>query len=284
MVDGGSGADQITGGSGNDVIVGSGGNDTLDGGTGDDLIVAGRGNDTVAGDPGHDTALLGSGDGQLPAGTPVTAATWSTVRAGVDTLDFIGSNGTETMSLSPNGPGATFLRDLGGIRMDLTHIEALHLDTLGGADNVTVGDMTGTSFRRADIDLSNAGSGDGAADVVTVSGSLRADRVRVAASGTRADVTGLRTETHITGADTVDRLQVNTLGGDDRVVVRCAADAQLGVAVDLGASRDVRRCAGAPLPKPRRTGVRTARPGPKPTVTVATGPALGARPRATGAR
>ncbi len=236
MVDGGSGADQITGGSGNDVIVGSSGNDTLDGGAGDDLIVAGRGNDTVAGDAGHDTALLGSGRDHF-SWDPGDGSDVVDGQGGVDTLDFIGSNGAETMSLSPNGPGATFLRDLGGIRMDLTHIEALHLDALGGADNVTVGDMTGTSFRRADIDLSNAGSGDGAADVVTVSGSPRADRARVAASGTRADVTGLRTETHITGADTMDRLQVNTMGGNDRVAVRRAAEAQLGVAVDLGANQ-----------------------------------------------
>ncbi len=35
----------------------------------------------------------------------------------------------------------------------------------------------------------------------------------------------------------MDRLQVNTRGGNDRVAVHRAADAQLGVAVDLGANQ-----------------------------------------------
>ena len=47
-------------------------------------------------------------------------------------------------------------------------------------DTVTIGDMSGTDFRRADIDLSaSTGGGDQQADTVVVDGSAGSDRVRV---------------------------------------------------------------------------------------------------------
>ena len=79
--------------------------------------------------------------------------------------------------------------------------------------------MTGTDFRRANIDLSVAGAGDGAADSVTVNGTDNADRVNVEADSGRVDVEGLQTETRITGSEPADHLQVNTLGGRDKVNV-----------------------------------------------------------------
>ena len=45
--------------------------------------------------------------------------------------------------------------------MDMDGVERLDLTALGGADTVTIDDMTGTDFRRAGIDLSGpAGGGD----------------------------------------------------------------------------------------------------------------------------
>jgi hypothetical protein len=44
----------------------------------------------------------------------------------------------------------------------------------------------------------------------------------------------LAAETHITGSETLDHLQVNTLDGNDRVNVDPNVGTLIGVAVDLG--------------------------------------------------
>ena len=55
--------------------------------------------------------------------------------------------------------------------MDMNGVERLDLTALGGADTVTVDDMSGTDFRRAVVDLSApTGGADGVADIVTVKG------------------------------------------------------------------------------------------------------------------
>lgn len=142
------------------------------------------------------------------------------------------------MSLSPNGQRSLFLRDAGNIRMDMDGVERLDLAALGGPDTFTVQDMSGTDFRRADVDLSGpAGGPDGQADIVTVNGTERADRIDVEADGARVDVEGLETEVRITGSETSDRLEVNSRGGNDDVDVDPAVTALIGVAVDLGAGQ-----------------------------------------------
>ncbi len=83
---------------------------------------------------------------------------------------FNGSNANENMTLSANGPRARFFRDIGAITMDMHSVEQMNLAALGGADAVTINDMTGTGFRLANIDLGAAGAGDGQVDTVTVNG------------------------------------------------------------------------------------------------------------------
>ena len=141
------------------------------------------------------------------------------------------------MSLSANGRRAVFLRDVGAIRMDLDNVEALDLQTLAGADKVTVNDLTGTDLRQARIDLSAPGDDDHQADAVTVNGTDRADHIRVDANGPQVEVSGLKTRTEITGSEPTDRLQINSLGGNDKVAVSPEASALIGVAVDLGAGQ-----------------------------------------------
>jgi len=139
------------------------------------------------------------------------------------------------MSLSANGKRSVFLRDVANIRMEMNRVERLDLRALGGADMVTINDMSGPSFRQAEVDLSApTGGGEGAADVVTVNGTENADDIEVTAQGTRVDVEGLRTATTITGSETIDLVQINALGGDDDVDVDAAVSALIGVAVDLG--------------------------------------------------
>jgi hypothetical protein len=153
---------------------------------------------------------------------------------GTDTLLFNGAGGAETMSLSAVGERSVFLRDPGTIRMDMNSVEKLQLNALGGADAITINDLSGTHFQDADIDL---GGADHAADVVTVNGTENGDHVRVDSSGPQVNVDGLRPDTHITGSETGDTLQVNTLGGNDRVRVGDDVPALIGVHTDLGADQ-----------------------------------------------
>ncbi len=212
----GAGNDNMDGGDGAELFEGNSGNDFADGNRGDDTGVMGAGNDTFRWDPGDGSDIIEG-------------------KSGFDTLDFNGAAAAENMSLSGNGRRALFLRDVGNIRMDMRGVERLDLTALGGADRVTIDDMTRTDFRKADVDLSNAGVGDGAADVVTVVGTQQPDNVAVTTNGSRIDVFGLKTTTSLTGSELADQLQVRTLAGNDNVAVDPAVNALIGVAVDLGA-------------------------------------------------
>jgi hypothetical protein len=219
-VDGGSGDDSFNGGDAAELFIGGSGNDFNDGNNGDDIAHMGSGSDTFRWDPGDDNDTI-EGD------------------SGTDTLDFNGAGAAEIMSLSAEGPRSVFLRNVANVRMDMDGVERLDLTALGGTDAFTVNDMSGTDFRQADVDLQGpAGGPDGAADVVTVNGTARADRVDVVAEAGRVDVEGLQTEVRIPGAEVLlDRLQVNTLDGNDSVDVDDAAEALIAVAVDLGAGQ-----------------------------------------------
>jgi hypothetical protein len=232
-VDAGSGNDHIVTGDGNDLIYGGHGDDTILSGKGDDTIFGDGGDDNAFGQVGHDTAFLGSGHDTFQwdpgDGSDVVDGGHST-----DTLLFNGAAASETMSLSAVGERSVFLRDPGTIRMDMNSVEKLQLNALGGADNVTINDLSGTHFEDADIDL---GGADNAADVVTVNGTDNGDHVRVGSHASQVNVDGLRPDTHITGSETGDTLQVNTLGGNDRVRVDADAAASIGVHTDLGADQ-----------------------------------------------
>jgi hypothetical protein len=216
-VDAGNGNDIINTGDGNDAVFGGNGDDSVDAGRGNDTVSLGNGNDSFVWTPGEGSDTVDGGNGNS------------------DVMNFVGADGNEKMSLSANGSAAVFLRDAGNIRMDLSNIELFDLKTLGGVDNVTVNDLSGTSIRQTNIDLSAAnGAPDQAADVVTVNGTNQADRVNVHAVGGGIDVAGVAAETHITGSETLDHLQVNTLDGNDRVNVDPNVGSLVGVVVDLG--------------------------------------------------
>ena len=233
----GAGDDFVLGGAANDVLYGGFGEDEVLGGAGTDLVFGGRGADEVNGGVGTDTEVLGPGD-DTAAWNPGEGNDTIDGGSGRDTLAFNGSDGDERMSLTANGQSAVFLRSLGSIRMDLVGVERLDLAALGGTDNVTVGDLSGTDVDEADIDLGAAdGSGDHKTDAVVVDGTDAADGVDVTASGSTVDVNGLRTVTRISGGETTDHLEVDAAGGNDRVDVSDAARALLAIAVDLGAGQ-----------------------------------------------
>jgi hypothetical protein len=215
------------------VFAGSG-DDTLDGGDGIEVFYGETGADAVDGNRGNDTGILGSGRDSF-RWDPGDGSDVVEGQSGTDTLDFNGAAVAENMSLSPNGGRSLFLRDAGNIRMDMDGVEQLDLTALGGIDTMTVGDMRGTDFRLANVDLSApTGGGDGALDTVTVNGTERRDDIDVRARRGVVQVDGLQTSVRIPGSEPTDQLKINALGGKDDVDVDRAVQNLITVIVDLG--------------------------------------------------
>jgi Ca2+-binding RTX toxin-like protein len=160
-------------------------------GDGDDTFVwnPGDGSDIVEGQDGNDAMLLN------------------------------GANIAERISISANGSRVRFTRDVASITMDLNDVEGINFNALGGADTITVNDLSGTAVTEVNLNLGaplNSTTGDGAADNVIVNGTEGDDVVTVAGDSSGVSVFGLAAQVNITGAEpTNDRLTVNALGGDD---------------------------------------------------------------------
>src|SRR5262245_23105059 len=67
------------------------------------------------------------------------------------------------MVLAANGSHALLTRNVGTISMDLHGIENVNIRALGSADNITIGDLTGTDVKQVHVDLSGFDGGDDAA-------------------------------------------------------------------------------------------------------------------------
>jgi hypothetical protein len=209
---------------------------TADGGTGvDDVLLGGAGNDVADGNRGSDTVRLGTG-ADVASWDPGDGSDTVEGQSGSDRLDFNGSNAGEAVSVAANGPRVRLDRNIASIALDVDGIEALALRALGGSDAISVGDLTGTALKTADVDLSaSVGGGDGAADTVTVGGTERPDNVAVTRDGGQIQVGGLAATTRIVGSEvTADTLRIDTFGGDDRVTLPDLSDL-INTHVDLGA-------------------------------------------------
>jgi Ca2+-binding RTX toxin-like protein len=101
--------------------------------------------------------------------------------------------------------------------MDLDDVETIEFRALGGADNIVVGDLSGTDVTNIDLDLRGPiGGGDGAADSVTVNGTQGADVFGAAGDAGGVSVFGLHAAIDLFFAEQAnDRLTLNALGGDD---------------------------------------------------------------------
>lgn len=196
-IDGGDNNDVITGSAGADTIIGGNGNDTVTGGRGDDVAFLGADDDTFIWNPGDGNDTV---EGQ----------------GGTDTLIFNGANIAENIDISANGSRIRFTRDVANIIMDLNGVEKIQFKALGGADHITVNDLTGTDAQQIAIDLSAAGGGgDGQADTVTVNASAGVDNISITQSGQSVLVNGLAAEVSVSGEEAIDSLQINGLNGDD---------------------------------------------------------------------
>ena len=211
-------------------IAGGGGNDSLEGGQAqvaaeNETFIGGPGKDLVDGGKGNDTAYLGDGADTFRwdngEGSDVVEG-----QDGTDTLLFNGAAVDEQVSLSANGGRLTFFRVQGNVTIDTDDVEIVDDNPIGGADSVTVNDLTGTDVTQTNIDLAFASGSDfsdGIADSVTVNGTAGDDNIAVDGNGSGADVTGLATTVSVKHADPTDTLSVNTLEGTDHVATNGVA-------------------------------------------------------------
>jgi Ca2+-binding RTX toxin-like protein len=215
-LEGGNGDDTLSGGEGADVLSGGAGNDTLDGHRGNDVALGGAGNDTVVWDPGEGSDLVEGNDGN-------------------DTLAFHGSNAAERIALTANGPRARLTRDVGAIDMDLDGVETVDLTTLGSADTITAGDLTGTAVKTFDVD---PGTNDGAADTVIAQGTDGADNMTVKSDTGELVTAGLPMQTRMAAGDALDTLEFDGLGGDDTLASDVTVAGPAAAGFDGGAGTD----------------------------------------------
>jgi RTX calcium-binding nonapeptide repeat (4 copies) len=216
QIDGENGKDALFGGSGAERFIGGNGDDLADGNGGADTAFLGRGDDVFVWDPGDGSDVVEGG-------------------AGSDTMVFNGSGGNEVMAATAVGERVSFTRDLGGIVMDLTDVEAIDVRTLAGTDTVTVNDVRGTDLDRVHVDLARdlgGSNGDAQADAVTVVGTDGDDSIAADANGAAVEVSGLAAFVRITHADpATDTLILDTGAGVDNVALDQALAALILVTV-----------------------------------------------------
>ncbi|MCC7281910.1 MAG: hypothetical protein IT556_05970, partial [Acetobacteraceae bacterium] len=190
--------------------------DTILGSQGGDTVLGGDGNDFIFGDNGDDLALMGAGD-DVFQWNPGDGNDTLEGQDGTDTMLFFGANISETINIVANGGRVLFLRDVANVTMDLNDVETIEFRALGGADSITLGDLSGTDATRIDLDLRGpGGSGDGAADTVTVNATNGGDVFGVTGDVGGITVFGLPAQVNLFFSEALnDTLVLNGLGGDD---------------------------------------------------------------------
>src|SRR5262249_4182124 len=251
-----SGFDTLLGGAGDDRINGGASADFINGGTGNDTLFGGAGNDRFSWSPGDGSDTM---DGE----------------AGKGSLGFFGDSSSENIALSANGTRVRLTRDVDGVTMDVNSLEIVDVLARGGADTITVNDLTGTGVGVMLLDLGDTGNGgDGQADTVTVNGTNGNDRVFISGStigGASLDMVGLSAQISIFSTETTDHLTVNTLGGFARVDSWGLGAGVIGLSVDLGDGQD----AGVATTTTLRTSTATAVFGQSVTLTANVSSAAG---------
>jgi Ca2+-binding RTX toxin-like protein len=231
-VDGGTGNDRILGGNGADTLLGGDGNDFIDGNQGNDVGFLGNGDDVFQWDPGDGNDVV---EGQ----------------AGNDTLLFNGANIAELVDISANGGRARFTRNIANVVMDLNDVERIEFHALGGADQVRVGDLTGTDVQQVAVDLAETTD---VADSVLLLGratgstfSFSSNGDDLLARGVGADVTvsnagALDHVAAVGAAGVVDTFAINGAAGND--VLHLSVNGTQVLVDGLAATVEIRGDAG----------------------------------------
>ncbi|HEV8378460.1 MAG TPA: calcium-binding protein [Tepidisphaeraceae bacterium] len=198
--DGGAGNDTFTGGDGADFLLGGDGNDLINGGRGNDTALLGAGDDTFVWNPGDGNDIVEGQDGH-------------------DEMLFNGANINEKIELSANGGRLRFTRDVANIVMDTNDVEKVTFTARGGADLITINDLSATDVTEVSLNLESSpgsGTGDGAADNVIVNATNGDDTAVVNGAGTSYTVSGLAAVVSVIGSEgAIDQLTVDGKGGND---------------------------------------------------------------------
>jgi Ca2+-binding RTX toxin-like protein len=121
--------------------------------------------------------------------------------------------------------------------MDIDDVETIRFNAIGGTDNITINNLTGTDVTRVIIDLAgNSGAADGLADTITVNCTALGDNLQITTTSPGiVTVTGLPWVIEIRNFDANDRLLLNTGDGND---VINALGSNIALVVDAGAGND----------------------------------------------
>ena len=217
-------------------------NDTLAGSRGVEALLGGDGNDTTDGNGGNDVAFMGNGDDTF-VWDPGDGSDTVEGQTGADTLLFNGANASERIDVAANGQRLRFFRDVANITMDTDDVETVDFRALGGADTITVNDLTGTDVQLVRSDLAGVAggaAGDGQPDQVIVTGTNRRDAIRVSGRNGTARVAGLAATVSIDNAEPAsDTLTINALAGNDLINASPLRSTSVALTLDGGADNDV---------------------------------------------
>ncbi|MET0145682.1 MAG: calcium-binding protein [Ilumatobacteraceae bacterium] len=201
QVDAGDGNDSVLGGAAADILLGGAGNDVVDGNRGNDVGFLMGGDDEFIWDPGDGSDIV---EGQT----------------GFDVMTFNGNAAAEVFDTAANGSRVRFTRNVGNIVMDTADVERIDLNALGGADALTIGEMSGTPLVAFNADLGatiGAAGSDAVTDTVTLTGTPGDDVITVSGVPGAVQVGGLATAVDILDADPFDVLTFNGVTGNDTV-------------------------------------------------------------------
>ena len=140
-----------------------------------------------------------------------------TITGGADTdrLAFNGANIGEDFDLAPAGDHVRLTRDIAAVTLDLTDLETIDLRTLGGADTITIHDLTGTGLTQVNTDLAAFdGADDGSVDTVSVPAG-----VVVGQDGPAALVNGLGAQVRVVNGAATDQIRVTGTSTADAVTM-----------------------------------------------------------------
>jgi Ca2+-binding RTX toxin-like protein len=215
-------------------------NDSLLGSQGADVFLGGDGNDFIFGDNGNDLALMGAGD-DVFQWDPGDGSDTLEGQDGVDKMLFFGSNANENIDIVANGGRVLFLRNVANVTMDLNDVEQIDFNALGGADNIVVGDLSGTDMTKIGLDLRGPnGGGDGEADTVTVNGTNGDDVFGATGDSGGVNVFGLQAAVDIFFQEVAnDRLTLNGLGGNDSIDAKSLEADGIQLAINGGLGNDL---------------------------------------------
>ncbi len=205
-------AETFRGTTAGDVINAAGGDDVVTGGGGADTIDAGPGNDRIIWNMGDGSDVVEGGDG-------------------VDEQFLVGTAGADSFTLTASG--SHVMAAAGSALLDIHGVEEVSIQSLGGADNIQIGDLSATDVRTLVIDV---GAADGQADTVSVAGTGINDVISVQISGASAlrvqDSSGFGlTTTNLASLGAEDRLVVDGGLGNDLITVSTAKGVTLAGAL-----------------------------------------------------